>query len=426
MIIKRNILFFIDKEGNKETGYKPDGKLRLRIRYNSGKIDFNVGYRVVIEKWSKETQRCKSGTTHGTKKVPATEINKEIQRLENLTNSIFKKFEVKELLPSTEEFREAFNLENNRITNNSTKSTNNFYSVFDKFLDECSTQNNWAEATYKKLKTTKNHLEKFDPNISFESLNESKLMAYMDYVKNDLSSRNSTLAKQLKLLKWFLKWAKKKGYTKSNDFEHFKPKIKNTENKVIFLTTEELNQLINFEIPESKKYLGRLRDVFIFLCYTGLRHSDAFNLKRSNVKENHIEVTTHKTTDNLIIELNDRSKAILKKYENIQFEDDKVLPVISNQDSNRYIKELAELAGISENVNQIYYKGNERIELVTPKYKLLSTHAGRRTFICKALSLGIPVHVVMKWTGHKDYKSMKPYIDVADNLKANEMKKFNL
>lgn len=53
------------------------------------------------------------------------------------------------------------------------------------------------------------------------------------------------------------------------------------------------------------------------------------------------------------------------------------------------------------------------------------THAGRRTFISNALSLGIPPQVVMKWTGHDDYKSMKPYIDIADETKINAMEKFN-
>ena len=62
---------------------------------------------------------------------------------------------------------------------------------------------------------------------------------------------------------------------------------------------------------------------------------------------------------------------------------------------------------------------------MTPKYALLSTHAGRRTFICNALALGIPAQVVMKWTGHSDYKAMKPYIDIADDIKANAMNKFN-
>ena len=98
---------------------------------------------------------------------------------------------------------------------------------------------------------------------------------------------------------------------------------------------------------------------------------------------------------------------------------------ITNQKMNDYLKELGELAEINEPVRETYYKGNERIDEVTPKYALLSTHAGRRTFICNALALGIPAQVVMKWTGHSDYKAMKPYIDIADDIKANAMNKFN-
>ena len=158
----------------------------------------------------------------------------------------------------------------------------------------------------------------------------------------------------------------------------------------------------------------------------GLRYSDVFNLKRTDIKDNHIEVTTIKTADSLIIELNNHSKAILDKYKDIHFENNKALPVITTQKINDYLKELGELVGIDEPIRETYYKGNKRIDEVTPKYALLSTHAGRRTFICNALSLGIPAQVVMKWTGHSDYKAMKPYIDIADATKINAMDKFNL
>ncbi len=89
------------------------------------------------------------------------------------------------------------------------------------------------------------------------------------------------------------------------------------------------------------------------------------------------------------------------------------------------MKELAELAEINESVRKTYYKGNQRIDETTPKYALLGTHVRRRTFICNALSFGIPAQVVMKWTGHSDYKAMKPYIDIADDIRANAMDKFN-
>ena len=60
-----------------------------------------------------------------------------------------------------------------------------------------------------------------------------------------------------------------------------------------------------------------------------------------------------------------------------------------------------------------------------PKWELVGTHTGRRTFIVNALSLGIPPNVVMKWTGHNDYKAMRPYIDIVDSIKAESMTKFN-
>ena len=74
----------------------------------------------------------------------------------------------------------------------------------------------------------------------------------------------------------------------------------------------------------------------------------------------------------------------------LHFEGDKALPVISNQKMNTYLKELGKLAGIDEPIKQTYYIGNERKEEVHPKHELLASHVGRRTFICNALSLGIP------------------------------------
>jgi integrase len=347
-----------------------------------------------------------------------------------LADTVFKAFEINNHSPSILEYREAFNRANKGdieldLSNESKEPQKSLMDVFDEFVKESGTQNDWTDSTYEKFAAAKNHLKEFDSTLTFESLTESGLIVYVNYLRDTRNMRNSTIGKQLGFLKWFLRWSKKKGYNNNIAFETFKPKLKTTQKKVIFLTWAELTQLREYNIPETKKYLDRVRDVFLFQCFSGLRYSDVFNLRRSDVKENHIEVTTVKTADSLIIELNDHSKAILNKYKNIHFEHDKVLPVITNQKMNDYLKELAELAGIDEPIRETYYKGNERIDEITPKYALLGTHAGRRTFICNALSLGIPAQVVMKWTGHSDYKAMKPYIDIADDIKANAMSKFN-
>ena len=70
------------------------------------------------------------------------------------------------------------------------------------------------------------------------------------------------------------------------------------------------------------------------------------------------------------------------------------------------------------------YKGNVRTDKIQPKWELVGTHTGRCTFIVNALSMGITPNVVMKWTGHSDYKAMKPYIDIVDSIKASSVMKF--
>ena len=377
-------------------------------------------------KWDIEKQRVRNGCTNKLKQS-VSEINASLLGYYTEVQEIFKKFEVEEIMPTPEQIKEAFNALHKPIEEvKPRKSTPNaFYKVFDEFVRDCGRQNDWTDSTYEKFAAVKNHLMNFRDGLTFDFFDEKGLNDYVTYLRDAKEMRNSTIGKQLSFLKWFLCWAFKKGMHQNNDYDSYKPKLKSTQKKIIFLTWEELNKLREFEIPAAKQALDRVRDVFLFQCFTGLRYSDVFNLRRSDIKGDHIEVTTVKTSDSLIIELNNHSKAILDKYKDVAFEDDKVLPVITNQKMNNYLKELAELAGIDEPVRQTYYRGNERIDEVTPKYALLGTHAGRRTFICNALALGIPPQVVMKWTGHSDYKAMKPYIDIADDVKANAMSKFN-
>lgn len=138
-----------------------------------------------------------------------------------------------------------------------------------------------------------------------------------------------------------------------------------------------------------------------------------------------MSVITKKTNDRLRIELNKYALEILGKYSDIPFPDDKALPVISNQRMNDYLHEAAEAAGLDEPVRIVAYQGSNRIEEVLPKYAVLTTHAGRRTFVVNALRLGIPASVIMEWTGHSDYKAMKPYIKIVDAAKAENMERFN-
>lgn len=422
MNIKRNIIFSLENRRLNGKLIIENVPIRMRLIFNGERLDFSTGYRIDTAKWNEETQRVKNGCTNKLRQS-ASEINAELLKYYTLVQNIFKEFEVKDRIPTREELKHCFNQSLPKTKMRPAKS--DFFRVFDEFVKECGAHNNWTESTYEKFAAVKNHITGFNPTISFTTFNESGLNAYSGFLQTEKKMRNSTVSKQLGFLKWFLRWSHKKGYHANLTFQTFKPKLKHTQKKVIFLTWDELDKLRYYKIPSSQQYLERVRDVFLFCCFTGLRYSDVYNLKKSDIKNNHIEITTIKTADSLIIELNNHSRAILDKYKNIHFENDKALPVISNQKMNDYVKELAEAAEINDSVRETYYKGNKRYDEVFPKYALVSTHAGRRTFICNALSLGIPAQVVMKWTGHSDYKAMRPYIDIADDIKANAMDKFN-
>ena len=428
MNIKRNIIFTLESRKKDGVLITENVPIRMRVNFASKRIEFTTGYRIDATKWDADKQRVKNGCSNKLKQS-ASEINASLLEYYTEIQSIFKRFEVEDVMPTPEQIKEAFNALHKPVSEGPKPKNEalpcDFFQVFDDFVEDCGRQNNWTDSTFEKFAAVKNHLTNFREGLTFEFFNERGLNDYVGYLRDVKEMRNTTIGKQLSFLKWFLRWAFKKGVHQNNAYDSYKPKLKSTQKKIIFLTWDELNRLREFKIPSNKQALERVRDVFLFQCFTGLRYSDVFNLRRSDIKDDHIEVTTVKTSDSLIIELNNHSKAILDKYKDVAFENDKVLPMITNQKMNDYLKELAEMAGIDEPVRQTYYRGNERIDEVTPKYALLGTHAGRRTFICNALALGIPPQVVMKWTGHSDYKAMKPYIDIADDIKANAMSKFN-
>lgn len=424
--IKRNIIFSLENRKKDGIPIIDNVPIRMRVIFSNNRIDFSTGYRIDFAKWDFEKQKVKNGCINKLKQN-ASDINSDLQKYYTQIQDIFKVFETKNINPTVEILKKEFVELNKSKSNESIRSSkNDFIIAYDEFKNVNGRQKNWAKSTLQKFESVKVHLSTFKSDLTFEYFDENGLNNYILYLGEIKKMRNTSILKQLGFLKWFLRWAYEKGYNRLNAFEKFKPNIRIVAKKVIFLTPDELKSLREFVIPEQKKYLERVRDVFIFCCYSSLRYSDVYNLKKSNIKNNHIEITTVKTGDSLFIDLNDYSSAILNKYKDVPFKNDNALPVISNQKMNDYIKELAELVGFDEPIHETYYIGAKRIDTVTPKYELLSTHAGRRTFICYALSIGIPIQIVMKWTGHSDYKSMKPYIDVINELKANEMKKFNL
>ena len=430
MKIKRSASFSLFAYGKDKKKYQ----IRFRVSFNSQRIDLATGCQVSSpEFWDAKNELVKPDYT-GKKGETDQTINNELRTIKDQMDMVFKFFEFNDKIPTPSEVTAKYKErlagvmpkrpEPEAKKREEKPRTKPFWEYFDQFLSEAGEKNAWTPATYEKMGALRVDLEAFRKNRLRTP--RKKKGDRKEYDHEDVTGLgNSTIDKKLGYFRWFLNWATDRGYNPNLDYKKFRPTLKMTQKKVIYLTKEEMTRVRDLEFADAQTYLAPIRDIFLFCCFSGLRHSDVNNLRRSDIMGDHIEITTVKTADSISIELNDVTKAILEKYKDAPFKDNKALPNYTNQAMNRDIKELCKIAGINEEVRITTYKGNVRTDKIRPKWELVGTHTGRRTFIVNALSLGIPPSVVMKWTGHNDYKSMKPYIDIVDSIKAESMTKFN-
>ena len=426
-----------DKQGN--------APIRVSLSILGARFITSTGCKVTPSKWDASRQQVKRGCANS-QGVAAAVINAQLLRISEHFTAFENQCLISERKLDANALRDEYVRNFGKVSSTHLeKDCKSFFDSWNLFLDEVGAQNQWTIGTRKKFDALKNHLLAWKSAICFEDFSEDGLNDYISYCRETLEMRNTTIQKQISFLKWFLRWATAKGHNEQTAFQSFSPKLKIAPKKVVFLEWEELMRVYNYVIPANgtevkltdsngNEYtktvhdavaLGVTRDIFCFCCFTSLRFSDAANLKRSNIENDCISITTIKTADTLKIELNKYAKAILAKYEGMELPHNKALPELSNQRMNIYLKDLCELCEINQPVTQTYYRGNKRYDETQPKYTYIGTHAGRRTFICNALMLGITPQIVMKWTGHSDYKSMKPYIDVTDMAKAKAMEVFN-
>lgn len=433
MNIKRNIRLAPMRVRKKGVLVEENAPIRLRVSYAGKRVDMLTGLSIDLKDWDDSNNRVKANRVNKTGQT-SDEINYLLNIYDNdMDRYLFSSF-AQEVIPEEEEvklkFQEiraehdsAYSLSINKRENKENELS--LYDVFDEFTSQRGKMNNWTEDTYTKFKTVKYHLQNYNSDLKFEDLTEEGLTDLILYFIRDQKMRNGTTKKYYEFISWFLRYAHEKGYNKNETFLTYKPKLKTPQKKIIFLEEHEIHQIRDLKLPKTKMYLDRVRDVLLFLCYSGLRHSDAYNLKEYNVFDDYLDITTVKTTDSLRIELNDVTREILDKYKNVSFRNGKALPVISNQKTNEYLKELAELAGLDEMITETYFIGNKRYDISKPKYEFVTSHIGRRTFICLCIAKEVPIQVIMKWTGHTDYKSMIPYIEVAGKTKKEQMNKLN-
>jgi site-specific recombinase XerD len=209
--------------------------------------------------------------------------------------------------------------------------------------------------------------------------------------------------KTMQRLRKIFYFAKNTGLNIPDPFWNFNIGFETVERE--FLTQKEIDSIKNKKFVTKR--VEQVRDIFIFSCYTGLSYIDLCNLKESNIHtafDNSLWIMSkrQKTNVHFNVRLLNTPIQILEKYKGTQL-DGKVLPVISNQKVNEYLKEIADLCNITKN---------------------LTFHMSRHSFATTiALSNGVPIETVSKMLGHKSIKTTQIYAKITDLKMNNDMQK---
>lgn len=425
--IKRNLLYIFR-----------DTLLRLRISWNHGTtLTVSVGYHVdrtdANGRSCWDGSRCRKNTTHGKNKVSAAIINKELENLEDKISKAFFYFENIDHVPSKNELKD-------RLNPDKKQEEKSLLNMIDEFLIEQSTLNQWTLSTLASCRKSLLYLvEALGSKITLDEIddkNYAKLLNFFFTKKHSVMREdnlpeirtglsNYTINNYLNNIRRFSKWAEAKNYSSKCTIHKQKASLKTINKPVIFLEWQELMAILHKDFQYLDVY-DAVRNMFCFSCFTGLRYSDMSNLRWSDVGDDKIEIVTKKTNDRLYIEFNKFSRAIIEKLKVMDHESsDHVFPRMSLKHYNEVLIKIAKLSGIDKEIEYDYLSGSERKTNKIKKYQCVTSHTARRTFVCNALSIGIPPNVVMKWTGHKNYKSMNPYIDVTTNAKKESMNLFD-
>ncbi len=376
-----------------------DGKcpLYLRCTMNGQRFEISTGFFLDSDDWIETAQQAKG------KSEDVKVINNRLDKIRTKIQDIYNQLE---------SLGEPFDVEliRNRFLGKS--SNKGLLEVFDDVLSniEARIGKDYAFATLKQYRTTKNRLKEFlnlqksAKDIAITKINYNFLNSFDVYLKKTYDSMPNTAWTYHKHMKKVLNVSIAMGYISHNPYESFKMTKKDTNRD--FLTLHEVNR-----IKEKKISILRLeivRDIFVFACYTGLSYSDIAKLNNSHFQKGDdnnfwIIVDRTKTKSRCRIPLLSEALEILKKYENHRLlsSSNRLLPVSSNQKMNAYLKELADICGIQKN---------------------LTMHVARHTFATSVtLSNGVPIETVSKMLGHTSLKTTQIYVRIIDSKISNDM-----
>ena len=393
---------------------KPDRPAIIYYRFHLGNniyFKYSTGEKIAKNMWNSGESRPEGVNSREKKYSVNKSIWNQLERypvyLEELIDESKRTGEILDRASLKTKFDKRFKVvKSNKLI---LKSNTVFFNTFDEYIFEKEELDAYAKGTIKRYKVLKNLLIDFQKDkkypLSFPTINDTFYIQFISYSRKDRKHQDNTVGRDMKGLKSFMNWALKKGVHENTSFKNFKTPSAPTIN--VALSEKELLDFFNFDFSDKKR-LDKVRDIFCFGAFTGLRFSDYSTISNNNIQDDLIVILVKKTKQKLEIPLNYYSKKILEKY-------DYNMPILSNQKFNDYIKEACEVAGYTDEVMQVKYRGSNREENTFKKFELVSSHTARRTFATIAMSKGANPFAVMQITGHKSINTFMRYVNITQN-----------
>jgi site-specific recombinase XerD len=390
-----HLLFYLRKQKNFKGGPMA---IYMRITVSGKRADMSAGRECDPAKWNSQ-----AGRAIGTKE--------ETRALNNYLDSLQTKVRnAHQTLIDTQQ----------RITTESLQNQFNGKAEKSRYLMQLFTEHNakvkaligngFEANTLKGYNTSEKHLTAFlqkeygKTDIEINRLDYAFITGFEFYLKAECKCSGVSAAKYIKHLKKIVNHCIANSWLTINPFINYKSTAKAKERT--FLTQPELDSITNKKL--SIERLQQVRDIFVFCCYTGLSYADVKKLKRSEIAigmdgERWIFTSRQKTDTSSRIPILPVALEILDRYQDHPQCENKglLLPVLSNQKMNAYLKEIADLSDI---------------------VKHLTFHLARHTFATTVtLSNNVPIETVSKMLGHTNIKTTQHYAKVLDLKVSHDM-----
>jgi len=390
-----NLLFFIKKNKIRTNGTAP---IYLRITIDGKAADITAKRYIVPKKWDHKAHKAVGNS------LEAKTLNNYLKTLEQQV------YDSHYLMLKEEDFVTAESLKSKLLGTDIT--TRTLIPIFQDHNDkvEALVGQDFAPGTLERYKTSLKHTQEFlnwkykTSDIDITKIDTVFINEYDFWLRRVRKCANNTAVKYLKNFKKIIRLCMANGWLSKDPFLGYKAKLKIVERP--YLSREEIQVVYEKEFVSER--LSQVRDIFLFSCYTGLAYVDVKKLSKMHVNfgiDGDKWIFTHrqKTDTSTRVPLLPLAQELISKYEdhpecinlNVLF------PVLSNQKMNSYLKEIANVCGIT---------------------KELTFHIARHTFATTiTLSNGVPIESVSKMLGHTNIKTTQHYAKILDQKVSNDM-----